>query len=254
MTFTPLRPRRGPSRPGAARDSFALYLEEIGRHQLLGPDEEADLARRIRAGERTALEELVASNLRFVVSVARRYRHIGVPLHDLVTEGNLGLLEAARRFDERKGVRFTSYAIWWVRQAILCAIRRQTSFVRSADHPARSAVRQVSLDAPPGRDGWGSGASLGELLAGDPGGGDPGVGLDRAALRDELDASLTLLDERESVVVRLCFGLEDGEPIGLAEIGKRLGVSRERVRQIRERALARLRCGATRHRLESFHR
>jgi hypothetical protein len=111
MTVTLPRARRGDVRPRAPQDSFALYLQEIGSHPLIGPEEERRLARRIRAGDRGALDRMVESNLRFVVSVARRYRHLGVPLQDLVTEGNLGLLEAAERFDERKGVRFTSYAV-----------------------------------------------------------------------------------------------------------------------------------------------
>jgi RNA polymerase sigma factor (sigma-70 family) len=130
MTVTLPRARRGDVRPRAPQDSFALYLQEIGSHPLIGPEEERRLARRIRAGDRGALDRMVESNLRFVVSVARRYRHLGVPLQDLVTEGNLGLLEAAERFDERKGVRFTSYAVWWVRQSIISAIRQQIGIVR----------------------------------------------------------------------------------------------------------------------------
>jgi RNA polymerase primary sigma factor len=289
MTVTYPRARRGDVRPRAPQDSFALYLQEIGNHPLIGPEEERRLARRIRAGDRCALDRMVESNLRFVVSVARRYRHLGVPLQDLVTEGNLGLLEAAGRFDERRGVRFTSYAVWWVRQSIISAIRQQIGIVRvpassrrrrmaperepmprdtkslARDGEARDAarpaadprrpfgVRYLSLDAPLGDLRGMRGTVLGELVAREAVV-DPADRIDRAALHDLLDRSLTLLDEREALVVRLSFGLEDGEPRSLGKIADRLGVSRERVRQIRERALVRLRSGVLRRNLESFHR
>jgi RNA polymerase primary sigma factor len=289
MTVTLPRARRGDVRPRAPQDSFALYLQEIGSHPLIGPEEERRLARRIRAGDRGALDRMVESNLRFVVSVARRYRHLGVPLQDLVTEGNLGLLEAAERFDERKGVRFTSYAVWWVRQSIISAIRQQIGIVRvpvskrrgrlaleRGPMPRRSkshardgetpetpglktdprspfGVRYLSLDAPLGDPRGTRGTILGELVAREAVV-DPADRVDRAALRDLLERSLTLLDEREARVVRLSFGLEDGDPQSLGEIGDRMGVSRERVRQIRERALVRLRSGVLRRNLESFYR
>lgn len=287
MTVTLPRARSGNVRPRAPLDSFALYLQEIGSQPLLGPEEEKRLARRIRAGDRGALDRMVGANLRFVVSIARRYRHLGVSLQDLVTEGNLGLLEAARRFDERKGVRFTSYAVWWIRQSIIAAIRQQTGIVRvpasrcrrtdpdrarthretdggareqeasespalSSDPPGRFGVRYLSLDAPLGEARGNRGTAFGELLAREAAA-DPAERMDRAALRDLLERSLTLLDEREARVIRLSFGLEDGEPVGLAEIGSRLGVSRERVRQIRERGLLRLRSGVLRRNLEGFH-
>lgn len=289
MMVTLPRAREGHVRPRAPQDSFTLYLQEIGNHPLIGPDEERRLARRIRAGDRSALDRLVESNLRFVVSVARRYRHLGVPLQDLVTEGNLGLLEAAERFDERRGVRFTSYAVWWVRQSIITAIRQQIGIVRIpasrrrghsapepgpkpgetksftrdgvGSEPVRSAadprrpfgVRYLSLDAPLGDPGGMRGTVLGELVAREAVS-DPADRIDGAALRDLLDRSLTFLDEREALVIRLCFGLEDGQPRSLGKIAERLGVSRERVRQIRERALVRLRSGVLRRNLESFHR
>jgi RNA polymerase primary sigma factor len=282
MTVTLTRARRGDVRPRAPQDSFALYLHEIGGHPLIGAEEERRLARRIRAGDRGALDRMVESNLRFVVSVARRYGHLGVPLQDLVTEGNLGLLQAAERFDERRGVRFTSYAIWWVRQSIISAIRQQIGIVRvpaskrrghmarrskslvgdgeapetpglTTDHRSPFGVRYLSLDAPLGDPRGMRGTVLGELVARETVV-DPADRVDRAALRDLLERSLTLLDEREARVIRLSFGLEDGEPQSLGEIGERLGVSRERVRQIRERALVRLRSGVLRRNLESFHR
>ncbi|UCG74664.1 MAG: RNA polymerase sigma factor RpoD/SigA [Gemmatimonadota bacterium] len=263
MAFTPFR-ASGPVRPGAPRDSFALYLEEISRHPLLEPGEEVALARRVRAGDRAALERLVTGNLRFVVSVAKRYRHVGVPLEELVTEGNVGLLQAAERFDERRGVRFTSYAVWWIRQSMIGAIREHASIVRvpapkagldrgPAGDPRRPfGVRYLSLDGPAGTARRAGGAPLGELLARQTGGSDPAGRVDRRALRDVLQAGMELLDEREATVLRLCFGLDDGEPLDLREVGARLGVSRERVRQIRERALRRLRCGLLGRELESF--
>jgi len=283
------RARKGDVRPRAPQDSFALYLREIGGHPLIGPEEERRLARRIRAGDRRALDRMVVSNLRFVVSVAKRYLHLGVPLQDLVTEGNVGLLEAAERFDERRGVRFTSYAVWWVRQSIISAIRQQIGIVRvpaskrrgrtalaCGSMPRRSkslvrdgeatetpglttdphspfGVRYLSLDAPLGDPRGMRGTVFGELVAREAVV-DPADRVDRAALRDVLERSLTLLDEREARVIRLFFGLEDGEPQSLGEIGDRLGVSRERVRQIRERALVRLRSSVMRRNLESFHR
>jgi len=268
MTITLPRARRGDVRPRAPQDSFALYLQEIGGHPLIGAEEERRLARRIRAGDRGALDRMVESNLRFVVSVARRYGHLGVPLQDLVTEGNLGLLQAAERFDERRGVRFTSYAVWWVRQSIISAIRQQIGIVRVPASKRRGrmalergpmdprspfGVRYLSLDAPLGDPRGMRGTVLGELVAREAVV-DPTDRVDRAALRDLLERSLTLLEEREARVIRLSFGLEDGEPQSLGEIGDRLGVSRERVRQIRERALVRLRSSVLRRDLESFHR
>ena len=260
MKATPTR-ARGAGRPiRVPRDSFAQYLREIGSHPLLSQEEEMSLARRIRAGDRNALDRLVACNLRFVVTVAKRYRRFGVPVQDLVTEGNLGLIRAAERFDERRLVRFTSYAVWWIRQSMLEGIRQHSSLVRvpvrRSREPAGGArgragerpIRYLSLDS---RVGPGEGIVLGELVSRGPNA-DPGARVDRAALRDVIEASMTLLDEREAGVLRMCFGLGDEAPRSLADVSTRLGVSRERVRRIRERALARLRGGALRRDLESF--
>lgn len=240
------RARRARVRPRASQDSFALYLREIGGHPLLDADEERRLARRARAGDKAALDRLVHSNLRFVVAVAKRYRRFGVPLQDLVTEGNIGLIRAAERFDDRRGVRFTTYAIWWVKQSIIAALREETGM----DPRGSSGVHHLSLDAPTGYEQH---TRLGELVTREPVG-DPSRLMEREALRDLLEASLTLLDEREATVLRLSYGLDGGEPLRPAEIGSRLDVSRERVRQIRERALARLRGGVRRRDLESFWR
>lgn len=257
---------RGAGRPiRVPRDSFAQYLQEIGGHPLLSQEEEMSLARRIRAGDRAALDRLVACNLRFVVAVAKRYRRFGVPVQDLVTEGNLGLIRAAERFDERRLVRFTSYAVWWIRQSMLEGIRQHSALVRVPVRRSREPagggpagrgreraidppIRYLSLDS---RVGPGEGILLGELVSREPNA-DPGAQVDRAALRDVLEASMTLLDEREAGVLRMCFGLGDEAPRSLSDVSARLGVSRERVRRIRERALARIRGGALRRDLKSF--
>jgi len=272
-----------------ATASLDRYLSEIGAEPLLAREEEAELAKRIRAGDRAALDRLVAANLRFVVSIAKRYRNRGVSLADLVNEGNLGLIRAAERFDEGKGVRFVSYAVWWIRQAILQAIAEQSNIVRvpasrAATHSqvARSSRRlrqefgreptaeelaaelelpikdvrealtsrqgYVSLDAPvQGSDD----ASLAEFIP-DKNGADADDRTQREALKTALESSLTALPDREQLVLKLYFGLDDGEPRTLEEIGKELGVTRERVRQLKERALSRLRHGARGRFLEGF--
>ncbi len=265
------------------------YLSEIGAEPLLAREEEAELAKLIRKGDRAALDRLVAANLRFVVSIAKRYRNRGVSLADLVNEGNLGLMRAAERFDETRGVRFVSYAVWWIRQAILQAIAEQSHIVRvpasrkaTSNQVSRSSrqlrqefgreptaeelaaelklplkeVREalssrqgyVSLDAPmQGSDD----ASLAEFIP-DEESADPDDRTQRAALKNALDSSLTALPDREQLVLRLYFGLDDGEPRTLEEIGRELGVTRERVRQLKERALSRLRHGARGRYLEGF--
>ena len=228
--------------------AFDRYLSEIGQVSLLRPDEEEALARRIReGGDEEALERLVRANLRFVVSIAKRYQHRGVGLADLVNEGNLGLIRAARRFDERRGVRFVSYAVWWIRQAILQAIERNGDGPRDSGEPRR---RYVSLDAPAWSD---VDTRLQEVLSDDESEG-PEERAQRLALRDALDTSLAVLPEREEEILRLYFGLDDEDPLTLAEIGRRVGVSRERIRQLKDRALARLRADVRRRILETYYR
>lgn len=255
---------------GTAARSGAMdrYLEEIGRHPLLDREEEARLARRARErGDGTARRRLVTANLRFVVAVAKRYRGRGVPFEELVNEGNVGLVRAAERFDERHGVRFVTYAAWWVRQAMLAALSaarpaasaprrrrggRRAGVVRESGSGRRreARVRFVSLDHPgPGRrDG-----ALEERVP-DPGAADPGRSVERQALRDLLDAGLAFLPEREERVLRGYFGL-DGRPArSLERLGRELGVSGERVRQLKDRALDRLRAAPHRDALEDFAR
>lgn len=220
------------------------YLKEIGTEPLLSREQEAELARRIREGDEEAVGRLVEANLRFVVSIAKRYQNRGVPLSDLVNEGNLGLIRAARRFDERRGVRFISYAVFWVRQAILQAIAdggeaRGTEEMR---------IRHVSLEAPI----WESGDMSLEDVVPDESLDGPDERIEADDLRHAVDSSLTCLPEREQLILRLYFGLDDGEPRTLGEIGARLRISRERARQLKERALARLRIRARRGGLEGL--
>lgn len=271
------------------RAAFDRYLAEIRRHPLLDREQEVELARRIAAGDEAALDRLVESNLRFVVSVARRYANRGVPLDVLVTEGNLGLVRAARRFDPSRGVRFVSYAVWWIRQAMLSALSRDGRIVRiptgRLDEARRVAAarrrlsqergrtvrpdelalelgieesrvrealrlrsRDLSLDAPaPAR----SGDPLLDRVA-DPHGEDPVRRMERDALAATLRDGLLRLPEREAEVLRRYYGLDGEEPATLTQIGATLGVSRERVAVLRERALRRLRAGQTGRNLGAF--
>ena len=266
-----------------------MYLEEIREHPILEREDEVELARRIRDGDEEALNQLVSANLRFVVSVARRYSGHGVPLADLVTEGNIGLIRAARRFDETKGVRFISYAVWWVRQSILQALTAGARIVRipsgqlEESHRVIRTVRRleqelrreptvdevaaeleispaevtdalglrpgwVSLDAPLPNDDQ---SSMLDLIA-DPHLEDPNASAASAALHDVVEAGLTRLPEREATVLMQYFGL-DGEPArSLEEIARGLGLTRERARMIKDRALVRLRLGETGKILESY--
>lgn len=222
---------------------FDRYLHDIGREALLGPDEERALAARARAGDEEARGRLVRANLRFVVSVARKYQGHGLPIADLVNEGNIGLLRAAGRFDETRGVRFISYAHWWVRRSIVEAIERHAG----RDPDGTSPATWLSLDEPLAR-GHGT---LQEVLA-DPREGEPDGGVLREALRGALEAGLSDLPEREREVVRRYFGLRDQGADSLDEISRGMGVSRERVRQLRDRGLARLRVHARRHDLAGY--
>lgn len=275
-----------------SRDSLGsldLYLKEISVHPLIDREKEIELARQIRDGDQEALKSLVAANLRFVVSVARRYRNQGVSISDLVNEGNVGLMRAARKFDETKGVRFISYAVWWIRQAMMQAIAEQSRIVRvpigrvdRANQVARSgrklsqrigreatadeiaselalpleqvmeslAVRSsyLSLDAPMSDN---EDTSMLDLLP-DSTGENPHEATQRQALKEVLESSLTHLPDREATVLRLYFGLDGEDPKTLEFIGRRFGVSRERVRQIKDRALTRLRMGSTGQVLQSF--
>lgn len=269
--------------------SLDLYLKEISRYPLISREDEAKLARRIRRGDGEALDKLCRSNLRFVVSVAKKYQNQGVALADLINEGNLGLIRAAHKFDETKGIKFISYAVWWIRQAILQALAEQSRIVRvplnragtlhrigrrsnmllqelgrepSAEEIARGMdisldeVRRtlsisqahLSLDAPltPGEDN--------KLLDYLPDEYNPGPD-DQAfdgALKEAIEESLGTLKPREAKILRLYYGLDNNESMTLEEIGSVLGITRERVRQIKEKALSRLRHVSRARALQSF--
>ena len=274
---------------GTGGGSLDLYLREIAGHPILEREEEVRLAEAIREGDEGALNRLVASNLRFVVTVAKRYRNHGVAFADLVNEGNLGLMRAARRFDETKGVRFISYAVWWIRQAMMQAIAEQSRIVRvpvgrmdEANKVVRTSRRlsqqlgrratpeevgielglspeavqralgmqsgYISLDAPvPDTED----TSMLELIP-DREGEEPDERTQREALREVLEASLMHLPDREARILKMYFGLDGHEAHTLEQIGREFSVSRERIRQIKDRALVRLRLGATGRVLESF--
>ena len=279
--------RRGPSFDEGSLDQ---YLREISKYPLIPQEEEVTLAQRIRTGDAEALDKLVRSNLRFVVSVAKKYQNQGVSLADLINEGNLGLIRAAHKFDETKGIKFISYAVWWIRQAILQALAEQSRIVRvplnRAGHaaPDRQAVlgaaagaraasrrpseiaegmdismeevqktlsisqNHLSLDAPltPGEDN--------KLLDYLPDTQNPGPDSEtfEHALTESIEEVLSTLKEREAKILRLYFGLDGPEPMTLEEIGSLLGITRERVRQIKEKALSRLRHVSRARALESF--
>lgn len=269
--------------------SLDQYLKEISTYPLLSREEEAELARAIKRGSEEALDKLVRSNLRFVVSVAKKYQNQGVALGDLINEGNLGLIRAAHKFDETKGIKFISYAVWWIRQAILQALAEQSRIVRvplnragalhrigkrsslllqelgreptvdeiadeldlSHEEVQRTlAISQshLSLDAPltPGEDN--------RLLDYLPDQFSPGPDDEtfERALSTTIDEALSTLKEREAKILRLYFGLDGEEPMTLEEIGSLLGITRERVRQIKEKALLRLRHASRARFLETF--
>jgi RNA polymerase primary sigma factor len=270
--------------------SLDQYLKEISAYPLLKREDEIELAIRIKQGEEEALDKLVRSNLRFVVSVAKKYQNQGVALGDLINEGNLGLIRAAHKFDETKGIKFISYAVWWIRQAILQALAEQSRIVRvplnragalhrigrrsstllqelgreptleeladeldlSEDEVERTlAISQthLSLDAPltPGEDNRLLDYLPDQLSAG------PDDETYERALTNTVEEALGSLKEREARVLRLYFGLEDGrDPMTLEEIGSMLGITRERVRQIKEKALVRLRHASRARYLETF--
>jgi RNA polymerase primary sigma factor len=263
------------------RDILDQYFAEVSRFPLLTADGEKALARRIRAGDQDAMEELVRRNLRFVVSVAKKYQNRGMPLIDLIGEGNVGLMTAARKFDPDQGVKFISYAVWWIRQAILAALARQGRTVRvplnrTADlsrvikaiamlrekltrEPTPVEISQVTgisteivgalstlnsadvrLDASIGKD---SDRAMIERFAVEEGA-TPEVQLLEQFKSSAVERALLTLPPRDAKILRLYFGLEADREHTLDEIGKILGVTRERVRQLRDRALKRLRQGA----------
>jgi RNA polymerase primary sigma factor len=269
--------------------SLDQYLRDISIFPLISREEEVGLAQRIRVGDQEALDTLVRSNLRFVVSVAKKYQNQGVNLSDLINEGNLGLIRAAHKFDETKGIKFISYAVWWIRQAILQALAEQSRIVRvplnragalhkigkratallqelgreathaeiaegmeiTEEEVAKTmAISQthISLDAPmmPGEDN-----RLMDLIP-DHQSASPDEETFDKALTDSVQEALGSLKEREAKILRLYFGLDGNEPMTLEQIGAVLNITRERVRQIKEKALSRLRHVSRARGLESY--
>ena len=256
--------------------SLDKYLQEIGHEELISVEEEVELARRIKNGDRKALEKLTKANLRFVVSVAKQYQNQGLSLPDLINEGNIGLIKAAEKFDETRGFKFISYAVWWIRQSILQAIAEQSRVVRlplnqvgsvnkinrilnefeqqnerrpSIDEIADKTdlphekiedvlkvnTHQVSVDAPVSE---GDSTSMLDFMQSDS---EPSTDneLVMESLREEIAAALNVLNERERNIVEAFYGINQPE-CTMEEIGKRYGLTRERVRQIREKAIRKL--------------
>lgn len=258
--------------------SLEKYLQEIGKVELITPEEEVILARRIRENDQRALEKLVNANLRFVVSVAKQYQNQGLTLSDLINEGNLGLIKAAKRFDETRGFKFISYAVWWIRQSILQALAEHSRIVRlplnrvgslnkiskafsqleqeferdpspeelasmlevsidEIENTMNISGRHVSMDAPfiPGEDN-----TLYDVLE-DSDAVSSDVILMNESLSNEIERSLATLTERQKEVVKLYFGIGCDHSMSLEDIGEKFDLTRERVRQIKDKALKRLR-------------
>jgi RNA polymerase primary sigma factor len=257
--------------------SLDKYLQEIGKVELISAEEEVQLAQRIKQGDRYALEKLTKANLRFVVSVSKQYQNQGLSLPDLINEGNLGLIKAAQRFDETRGFKFISYAVWWIRQSILQALAEQSRIVRlplnkigainkinkayakleqeferepnpeeiaglleisenEVKESMRNSGRHVSMDAPLVQD---EDNTMYDVIRSDdtP---TPETELLYDSLRREIDRAISTLTPREADVVRLYFGLNGSHPMTLEEIGEKFDLTRERVRQIKEKAIRRL--------------
>lgn len=269
--------------------SLDKYLSEIAKEPLLTPEDEIELAIKIRNGDTSALERLVKSNLRFVVSVAKQYQNQGLSLGDLINEGNVGLMKAARRFDETRGFKFISYAVWWIRQSILQALAEQSRIVRlplnrvgtlnrigkayshleqeferepSAEELANALEMDVeelsdvmkmtgkpmSMDAPFSQNDENS---LHDVLINDdlP---SPDEELMTESLKEEIKRALTILNEREKEVIKLYFGIDTDQPLTLEEIGEKFNLTRERVRQIKEKAIRKLRHNTRSKNLKSY--
>ena len=272
------------------RESASLdkYLQEIGHEELISVEEEVELAQRIRKGDRKALEKLTKANLRFVVSVAKQYQNKGLSLPDLINEGNLGLIKAAEKFDETRGFKFISYAVWWIRQSILQAIAEQSRIVRlplnqvgsvnkinkianrfEQEHERRPSAdeigdfvdlpeekiedalkvntRHVSMDAP---FADGEENSLLDILPNNDST-DTDFELVMESLRNEINRALLTLNERERHIIEAFFGINQPE-MTLEEIGEKFGLTRERVRQIKEKAIRRLRHNTKNKLLRSY--
>lgn len=271
-------------------ESLEKYLNEISKLQMISPEEEVELAKKIKLGDERALEKLTTANLRFVVSVAKQYQGQGLTLSDLINEGNVGLIKAAQRFDETKGFKFISYAVWWIRQSIMLAIVEQSRLVRLPLNKVGSytklnklahkleqefereptleelaevlhlkesdikdltlgSAKHVSMDAPISNDGE-EGTML-DLLE-DDGKENPDKALTLDSLREEIARVLSMLTHREAEILAAYYGLNGFQPMNLEEIAERFDLTRERVRQIKERAIRRLRKVTTSKTLKTY--
>ncbi len=269
--------------------SIEKYLQEIGKEDLLTADQEVDLAQRIRQGDQEALERLTKANLRFVVSVAKQYQNQGLSLNDLINEGNLGLIKAALRFDETRGFKFISYAVWWIRQSILQGLAEHSRIVRlpankvgalnklkqtfaqleqefereptpeevaevmeiSPDEVGdyiKTGGRHISLDAPIGAEEEGTMMNIMR----DKDSKSPESGLISDSLKKEVKRILNALSPREAIILSHFFGLNGNDYLSFEEIGQKLNLSRERVRQLKEKAIKKLRKGSHNKLLKAY--
>lgn len=271
--------------------AFEKYLQEISKKEMISPEEEIELARRIKQGDNKALERLVSANLRFVVSVAKQYQNQGLSLQDLINEGNLGLIKAAQRFDETRGFKFISYAVWWIRQSILHALSVHGRMVRlplnkvglinkinfaysrleqelereptieeiarevdvdveEIEETLRSQSKYVSMDAPLGNETEDD-FTLYDLI-GMKDSVPPDNNLINESLQSEINRTLNTLSEREAQILRMFYGLDNEVPKSLEEIGEQLDLTRERVRQLKESAIRKLKQKSKHTRLKSY--
>ena len=269
--------------------SLDKYLQEIGRLEMLSPEGEVQLAQRIKAGDRIALEKLTKANLRFVVSVAKQYQNQGMSLPDLINEGNLGLIKAAQRFDETRGFKFISYAVWWIRQSILQALAEQSRIVRlplnkisslnkitktyaqleqkyerapnagelaeELDMPLaevsenlRNSGKHLSMDAPLASD---EENNMYDYMK-NADGSTPESELMYESLKTEINRAISTLSPKEGDIIKMFFGLEGYPPMTLDEIGEKFDLTRERVRQIKEKAIRRLKHTSRSQILQSY--
>ena len=276
-------------RGGIGEHSLDIYLREINSTPLLSREEEVEVARRIQAGDEAALDHLVRANLRFVVSIAKQYANQGLSLEDLINEGNLGLIKAARRFDHGRGFKFISYAVWWVRQAMLQSLAEQSRIVRLPLNRAGTLYRigrtvralaqefgrqptveeialrldlsfeevrdtltitssYMSLDDPFEED---DDNTLMDCIP-DERSARPDEAAFERGLEQDLRAALAALESREEKILRLYFGIDQPMPLTLEQIGAQMGLTRERIRQIKEKALAKLRASQSGARLEAY--